>query len=140
MCIELHLLFPPRKLLSNKAEYKCMLLFFVFRLSFLQNRRYSDNSNRFLSSEPESQESVGASQPRVQCLQMQPEENIQTTAQIGNMCQIKRLHCSFLLTRNNKSQRWFIGLFHRTSTVHYVRMMLACRYFIRQPKTMNATR
>uniref|UniRef100_A0A8C1Q3U8 5-hydroxytryptamine receptor 4 n=2 Tax=Cyprinus carpio TaxID=7962 RepID=A0A8C1Q3U8_CYPCA len=31
------------------------------RLSFLQNRRYSDNSNRFLSSEPESQESVGAS-------------------------------------------------------------------------------
>ncbi|KAL1253069.1 hypothetical protein QQF64_017762, partial [Cirrhinus molitorella] len=31
------------------------------RLSFLQNRRYSDNSNRFLSCELESQESVGAS-------------------------------------------------------------------------------
>ncbi|KAG1943481.1 5-hydroxytryptamine receptor 4 isoform X1 [Pimephales promelas] len=31
------------------------------RLSFLQSRRYSNNSNRFLSSELESQESVGAS-------------------------------------------------------------------------------
>ncbi len=27
------------------------------------------------------------------------------TAYIGNMCQIKRIHCSFLSMRNNKSQR-----------------------------------
>ncbi|XP_055036760.2 5-hydroxytryptamine receptor 4 isoform X1 [Misgurnus anguillicaudatus] len=33
----------------------------TLRLSFLQNRRHSDNSNRILSSEQESQESVGVS-------------------------------------------------------------------------------
>ncbi|XP_026052156.1 5-hydroxytryptamine receptor 4 [Carassius auratus] len=49
--------FSPSRRQSESANGTSISL----RLSFLQIRRFSDNSNRFLSSEQESQESVGAS-------------------------------------------------------------------------------